>query len=331
MELVLGLGYEPGRPIEGIVSYEVDISRVHCLPRGGSSGHTGSGSFKSFRQLVEASIAGSRFDEPARASEGSGQRNGVGSVVRTGRAGQAEGRPTKRKEPKRKEPAVGQLPKLGNENYKEWAVSLFLYLERSDYWDIVDGERKKPEKKTGEKTQQQHILNSRNAKEFWNTLKAVHSTPNKQRLGTLLIQTRSRNSLDRRFFEFNTIVARPREEETKRGNVTSKENTLNAQKDKKKKKKKKDKSKITCYDYQKKGHYSSDCWEPGGGKEGTGPANAGGGVKPNPQRGASNGQGYGEGSRGRGGGQRQGNRLPTKSKARFGKTHSKEPGWRFIP
>lgn len=200
---------------------------------------------------------------------------------------------------------VGQSPKLGNENYKEWAVSLSLYLEGSGYWDIVEGTREKPKQKTNdenwaadnamaaalifnscEKTQQQqHILNSRNAKDSWDTLKAIHSTPNKQRLGTLLRQfykfeagTRSiddsvaylnglqadiraineketpsdfskaiilldglsndfqligtllASEFDDEKVKFNTIVARLREEETKRGNTSSKENALLAQK-----------------------------------------------------------------------------------------------------
>ncbi|KAI9777737.1 MAG: hypothetical protein M1816_004600 [Peltula sp. TS41687] len=77
----------------------------------------------------------------------------------------------------------------------------------ADCWSIVDETRpepKKPEddkewKKDNSKTaalilnqcdrdQKQHILTSKSAKESWETLKAVHETPNKQRLGVLLRQ-----------------------------------------------------------------------------------------------------------------------------------------------
>lgn len=92
---------------------------------------------------------------------------------------------------------IGKPPRLNGENYKEWATALFFYLKDRQYWSIVDSTRKKPEKgkddedwgaenamaaalifSSVDKTQQQHILNSRNAKESWDTLKAIHKTPN---------------------------------------------------------------------------------------------------------------------------------------------------------
>lgn len=102
---------------------------------------------------------------------------------------------------------VGKLPKLNSKNSKEWAVAVSLYLRGAKYWTIIDGTRPEPAKEADDEdwdshnalaavlifnqcddTQKQHILNSKDAKKSWEILKAVHETPNKQRLGALLRQ-----------------------------------------------------------------------------------------------------------------------------------------------